>query len=155
MAINPIDGKLQGLAIDPLSYPAILGQDVAGEVVSVGPNVTTFKPGDCVMGNTTGFSTKQESEKGFQAYTILETRLTSKIPDRVSFEQAAVLPLAVSTASLGLFNPDFLGLRPPTVPAQKPNGENLLIWGGASSVGSSAIQLAVAAGYEVLTTSSP
>lgn len=155
LAINPIDGKLQALAIYPLNYPTILGQDVAGEVVAVGPQVSRFKKGDRVIGNAAGFGTKRETEKGFQAYTVLETNMASEIPDDISFERAVVLPLALSTAASGLFNPDFLNLQLSTEPVQKPTGKALLIWGGASSVGCNAIQLAVAAGYEVITTASP
>ncbi len=155
VAINPIDGKLQALAFYPLPYPTIMGQDVAGEVVSVGPNVTNFKEGDRVIGFTAGFTTKKDTDNAFQAYTVLDTSTISKIPDSISFENGVVLPLSVSTAASGLFNPDFLNLRLPTEPAQKPTGETLLVWGGASSVGSSVIQLAVAAGYQVTTTASP
>jgi NADPH:quinone reductase-like Zn-dependent oxidoreductase len=50
---------------------------------------------------------------------------------------------------------DQLALSLPTIPHPKPRGKTLLIWGGATSVGCNAIQLAVAAGYEVITTSSP
>jgi NADPH:quinone reductase-like Zn-dependent oxidoreductase len=71
------------------------------------------------------------------------------------FEKAVVLPLGLSTAACGLFQEDFLNLRFPTEPKSQGKGEALLVWGGASSVGSNAIQLAVAAGYEVYTTSSP
>ncbi|KIW64132.1 hypothetical protein PV04_09087 [Phialophora macrospora] len=155
VAINPIDNKLQQLAFYPLAYPTILGQDVAGEIVTLGPDVAGFDVGDRVIGVTAGFSTKQNTEKAFQAYTILEARLTSKIPETIPFERGVVLPLAVATAASGLFNPDFLALQLPTTPARQPTGETLLVWGGASSVGSSAIQLAVAAGYEVVTTASP
>lgn len=155
VAINPIDGKLQALAFYPIPYPTILGQDVAGEVVSVGSGVTRFKVGDRVIGNAAGFGTKKDTDRAFQAYTILQDNMASPIPSSVSYEQAVVLPLAISTAASGLFNPDFLHLRIPTIPPQKSTGEALLIWGGASSVGSCAIQLAVAAGYEVVTTASP
>ena len=155
IAINPIDGKLQRFAVYPLTYPTILGQDVAGEVTAIGPNVTRFKKGDRVIGNAAGFATKQDTAKGFQAYTILEVNQTSAIPDALSFEKGVVLPLGVSTAASGLFNPDNLNLNLPTEPAPSPTGEALLVWGGASSVGSCAIQLAVAAGYEVITTASP
>lgn len=155
VAINPIDGKLQALALYPLNYPEILGQDVAGEVIEVGPNVTRFKKGDRVLGNAIGFHTKRNEEKGFQAYTILETHMASKIPASMSFETAVVLPLGTSTAACGLFHADFLNLQLPTEPAQKLTGKVLLVWGGASSVGCNAIQLAVAAGYEVIATASP
>ncbi|KAG4441873.1 hypothetical protein IFR05_002674 [Cadophora sp. M221] len=155
IAINPIDGKLQYLAVYPVKYPTILGQDVAGDVISVGPGVTRFKPCDRVLGVATGFVTGKDSEKGFQSYTILTVNGTSEIPDHVSFENAVVLPLAVATAASGLFHPDILNLQLPTEPARSLTGNTLLVWGGASSVGSNVIQLAVAAGYEVITTSSP
>jgi NADPH:quinone reductase-like Zn-dependent oxidoreductase len=155
IGINPIDVKLQKLAIYPLKYPAILGEDVAGEIVSVGPGVTAFQPGDRVLGTANGFDSKQDSEQGYQAYTVLETGLSCRIPDTVSFEEAVVLPLALITAAAGLFNPGFLNLQLPECPQAPSTGQTLLIWGGASSVGSSAIQLAVAAGYEVVTTASP
>jgi NADPH:quinone reductase-like Zn-dependent oxidoreductase len=155
IAINPIDGKLQKLAVYPIEYPTILGQDVAGEVISVGPGVTRFQPGDRVMGFATAFVAKKLEMAGFQEYTVLDTTASSRIPDAMSYESAAVAPLGIATAASGLFLPDQLGLQLPSVPSQKPNGQTLLIWGGASCVGSSAIQLAVAAGYEVITTASP
>ncbi|PGH28174.1 hypothetical protein AJ80_00064 [Polytolypa hystricis UAMH7299] len=154
IAINPIDSKIQELALFPLPYPTILGQDVAGEVVAVGPHVTRFKKGDRVIGNAAGFATGRDEEKAFQAFTILWTNLTCEIPDSMPFEKAVVLPLGVTTAAAGLFQTDFLNLRLPTVHVQKSTGKTLLVWGGASSVGSNSIQLAVAAGYEVITTAS-
>lgn len=155
IAVNPIDHKLQKLAIYPLDYPVILGQDVAGTVVSVGSDVTHFKPGDRVIGCTAGFATKDNAEKAFQEYAILQQNLASRIPEGMSFESAVVLPLAVTTASAGLFNPDLLGLQLPEQPAKGSTGEVLLVWGGAGSVGSAAVQLAVAAGYAVFATASP
>lgn len=154
IAINPIDVKIQQGAPYPLDYPAILGEDVAGEVVAVGPNVTRFRAGDRVMGAPAGFFTKRPTEKAFQAYAVLETNLACHIPGSMSFERAAVVPLGLSTAACALFSADLLGLRLPAEPAREPTGKVLLVWGGASSVGLNAIQLAVAAGYEVVTTCS-
>lgn len=148
--------KLQDLAIYPITYPAILGQDVAGEVVAVGEDLSgRFKVGSRVMGTTSGFATKRDTEKGFQAYTVLEGVLTSELPDGMEYERAVVLPLGVTTAAAGLFNSDFLGLRLPREPRGEGTGEVLLVWGGASSVGTAAVQLGVAAGYTVFATASP
>jgi NADPH:quinone reductase-like Zn-dependent oxidoreductase len=154
VAINPIDWKLQELSLYPLNYPTILGQDVAGEVVAVGPNVTRFKQGDRVIGLAAGYATKQDEAKAFQNYTMLQVNLCCEIPDHLSFESAVVVPYGLATAAAALFQDDFLKLQLPTEPAQKHTGKTLLVWGGASSVGSNAIQLAVAAGYEVITTAS-
>ena len=155
VAINPVDGSLQSFAWMPLNYPTILGQDVAGEVEAVGPNVTRFKQGSRVLGHAVGMATKQHKSNAFQHYTILQTNMACEIPENISFESAAVIPLGCSTAASALFQDAFLKLHLPTVPSQKPRGKTLLIWGGASSVGSNAIQLAVAAGYQVVTTASP
>lgn len=153
VAINPIDGLLQTLAVFPLNYPTILGCDVAGEIVAVGSNVH-FKVGNRVLGHAPGVTTQRTEENAFQAYTILRSNLTAEIPDGISFEAAAVVPLGCSTAAAGLFQDDFLNLQPPTEPGASSTGQIVLIWGGASSVGSNAIQLAVAAGYSVIATAS-
>ena len=64
-----------------------------------------------------------------------------------------VLPLALSTAAAGLYQKDYLGLPYPTID-NKPSGKTILVWGGSSSVGSTAIQLAKASGLEVISTAS-
>ncbi|KYK53977.1 hypothetical protein DCS_05926 [Drechmeria coniospora] len=154
VAINPVDGNLQYTAFFPLKYPAILGQDVAGEVVAVGPHVTRFRTGDRVVGHAVGMATGRHEDAAFQNYTILQTNMCSPIPASMPYEVAAVLPLGLSTAASGLFRQDFLNLQLPSVPAKEQAGKTILVWGGASSVGSNAIQLCVAAGYEVITTAS-
>jgi NADPH:quinone reductase-like Zn-dependent oxidoreductase len=94
------------------------------------------------------------AQGAFQIYSVLQAHMTSPIPSTLSYERAAVLPLGVSTAACGLFQKDQLALQYPSIDP-KPTGKTLLIWGGSTSVGSNAIQLAVAAGYEVFTTASP
>lgn len=155
IAINPLDNMLQTAARFPLAYPNIFGQDVAGEVVAIGNEVSRFKVGDRVVGHAVGLVSKRAEENAFQNFTILNTSMASPIPNSMPFENAAVLPLGLSTAACGLFQPSpFLALQLPTAPPQKPKGECVLIWGGSSSVGSNAIQLCIAAGYTVISTSS-
>lgn len=159
VAINSLDWIIQvagSLAYRWLSYPTVLGSDVAGEVAEVGKAVTRFRVGDRVLGHAVGSDKDSNSaaEGAFQQYTVVLERMASPIPDTMPFEDAAVLPLAVSTAACGLFQTDQLGLRHPSVNAE-PTGQTLLVWGGSTSVGSNAIQLATAAGYEVITTASP
>ena len=160
IALNPFDGVVQtlGSMVTPwVTYPAILGSDVAGEVVAIGASVSRFKPGDRVLGLALGIDklANRAAEGAFQKYVILRQEATTALPDSVTFEQAAVLPLAVATAACGLFLDDQLGLRAPSVERSEPSGRTVLIWGGSTSVGSAAIQLAAAAGYEVITTASP
>lgn len=160
LAVNPIDHIIQNqgdMVYTHLKYPAILGFDVSGEVVQTGKNITRFKPGDRVVAASVGAAKNRNlpSHCGFQLYTVLLPRMTSAIPDTLSYEKAAVIPLGLSTAACGLFQKDHLALQHPSVPAAKPTGKTVLIWGGSTSVGCNAIQIAVAAGYEVITTCSP
>jgi len=142
-----------------LAHPAVLGTDVAGEVVAIGSHVTRLAVGDRVAGLATGTDKGRDStrEGAFQHYTALLERLTTVIPDGLSFERAAVLPLGVSTAACALFQERHLGLRlPPTSRggAAQADREVVVVWGGSSSVGMNAVQLATAAGYDVLSTAS-
>jgi len=159
VAINPVDWNKQVVGdfmFSWIKYPFVLGADVAGEVVEVGKAVTRFKVGDRALGHAVGMDKRRNSaaEGAFQAYTVVLAHMAAPIPHAMSFDQAAVLPLAVSTAACGLFQKDYLSLHHPSA-AATPRDETLLVWGGSTSVGSNAIQLAVAAGYEVVTTSSP
>ena len=159
IAVNPVDWIIQvagGLAYRWLTYPAVLGSDVAGDIVAVGGDVTRFHVGERVLAHVVGTDkdSNTSTQGAFQYYSVALEQLTSAIPDSLSYEQASVLPLAVSTAACGLFQADFLGLRHPTLTPES-TGETVLVWGGSTSVGSQGIQLAVAAGYEVITTASP
>ena len=157
VAINPVDWALQdiGEALFPwITYPRVLGADIAGEVVEVGSAVSRFKIGDRILGYSASLRENESSRGAFQAYTVLIAHMASPIPSALSYESPAVLPLGLSTAACGLFQKDYLALQYPSVPP-KPTDKALLVWGGSTSVGSNAIQLAVAAGYEVITTASP
>ena len=159
IAVNPLDEIKQStgnLMYRWLPYPAVLGEDVAGEVAEVGEGVTRFRVGDRVLAYAVGMEKGRhhQPEGGFQHYTVARAQLAAPIPDTMRFEEAAVLPLAISTAASALFQTDQLGLRHPTSP-EPPTGQAILVWGGSTSVGSNAIQLAVAAGYDVVATASP
>jgi NADPH:quinone reductase-like Zn-dependent oxidoreductase len=160
VATNPLDFIKQtvgDLLYDWVKYPIILGSDVAGEVVEVGEDVTRFKVGDRVVGQSVGMAKKHNSPAlcGFQEYVNLLAHMSSPIPDSLRYENAAVIPLGLSTAACALFQTDQLALQFPSSPAAKSTGKIVLVWGGSTSVGANAIQLATAAGYDVITTCSP
>ena len=94
------------------------------------------------------------AEGAFQQYVVLMEHMVTPIPDDVAFEQAAVLPLTLSTAATGMFQQDHLGLAMPSLHPVDRN-ETVLVWGGSTCVGSNAVQLARCAGYRVVATSSP
>lgn len=166
VAINPFDWVLQfiGPAVaDYIKYPFIFGTDVAGEVVEVGPGVERFRVGDRVCGSATAIAKEVNlpTEGAFQLYTVMRQHMLAPIPSHITDDRACVLGLGLGTAAYGLFHPDYLGLDMPSIPVPtdvvsrsgKPRA--VIITGGSSSVGSNAVQLAVSAGYRVLSTSSP
>lgn len=167
VAVNPVDWIVQSagrLMFRWLRYPAIVGFDVAGDVVDVGAGVTRVRPGDRILGLAVGAEKGRGSrESAFQELVVLQEHLVTQLPEELSYEDACVLPLAISTAACGLFQTRHLGLRlPVTAPgtptpssATTSTSESVLIWGGSTSVGGNAIQLAVAAGYDVVSTASP
>ncbi|KAH8662460.1 zinc-binding oxidoreductase CipB [Xylariales sp. PMI_506] len=168
VAVNPVDWKIQYQSIFDLDYPLILGEDVAGEVVEVGSAVgSAFQVGDRVTAYASGRPASFSRRGAFQQYVAVPVNVSSHIPDTLSFTDAAVLPLGIATAAAGLFQDDYLNLPLPIAkPANQLTTDSsatnsaatdkvLLIWGGSSSVGTSAIQLAAAAGVHIATTASP
>ncbi|EIC08097.1 Alcohol dehydrogenase zinc-binding domain protein [Microbacterium laevaniformans OR221] len=160
LAVNPLDAIIQSngaVMYGWLRYPVILGEDVAGVVVGVGRDIDTFVVGDRVVAYAIGLEKGRDAigESGFQAYVSVDASLAARLPDDLLFEDAAVLPLAVSTAAAGLFEADQLALDYSALGAATPREDVVVVWGGATAVGGNAIQLARAAGYRVITTTSP
>ena len=159
VAVNPVDWIVQrmgGLGFPWLRYPLVLGWDVAGEVMAIGDGVTRFAIGDRVVGLAVGQdkAVNDAAEGGFQHYVRLRDSMTTPIPKTLGWEQAAVLPLGLATAACALFQQGHLALAHPSVSPSR-TGKTVLVWGASTSVGSNAVQLAVAAGYEVIATASP
>ncbi|MES1907390.1 MAG: hypothetical protein MHM6MM_000515 [Cercozoa sp. M6MM] len=129
---NPIDYKVrEGMMQAPISEenPLIVGWDVAGQVVSVGADVTDFAAGDAVF--FAGDITKPGS---YAEYAVVDARLVAKKPTSMGFEDAAALPLTALTAHETLVEK----MRLDENSAEK----SLLIVNGAGGVGSVAIQYA-------------
>ncbi|PYH78043.1 putative quinone oxidoreductase [Aspergillus uvarum CBS 121591] len=150
-AVNPTDWKMQDTPYFELEYPFIWGTDVAGTIVQLGSEVRQFKVGQRVIGHCDSLLTRKVTNAGFQLYTTVREILVAEIPDSLPLANAAVLPLSVSTAASALYVQ--LDLPFPSL-SPKSTGKRIVIWGGSSSVGSSAIQLAVASGLEVVATAS-
>ncbi|QIW96703.1 hypothetical protein AMS68_002221 [Peltaster fructicola] len=152
IAINPVDWKQQDNGWFIKQYPVILGCDISGEITEVGSGVSKFKAGDRVIGHCTALGTGDNKNGAYQLYSVLPGERVAKIPSSMSFEQAAVLPLAISTAADGLYksaSEGMLGLPYPTADT-KPSNKVLVVYGGSSSVGAITIQLATASGARVI-----
>jgi NADPH:quinone reductase-like Zn-dependent oxidoreductase len=160
VAINPVDWKQASSGLFIRAWPTILGCDTAGTVHSVGSGVAGFKVGDRVLAHCIGVKSGEDADEAFQLYSRVPVELACVIPEDMAFEDAAVVPLGLSTAAAGLYEAQHLGLplplpRGPSETETETETEKVvLVWGGSSSVGSSAIQLAVASGFAVVTTAS-
>lgn len=138
-ALNPVDYQvIESSGNKNWSYPHYAGVDVAGVVTEIGDNVTNFKIGDAIACHM------DLNKKGsFTEYTAVGANTAAKIPENVSFDQAAAILCAGLTAYQTIY--------------QKLNTsqkKNILIHGGAGGVGSFAIQLAKELGLKVITTAS-
>src|SRR6185295_7659439 len=109
-----------------------LGLECAGRIVRTGEGVKTFKPGDRVMGF---------APSAFANYVTVPSHVMVRIPETMSFEAAATVPVAFSTAYYGL-----------VTLAHLSRGEWVLIHGGAGGVGLAALQIALARGARVIAT---
>ncbi len=144
ISVNPVDAKLRAPRDEVLTEPRVLGWDVAGTVVAVGPEVSLFAVGDAVYyaGSVTRPGANSE-------YHLVDERIVGHKPASLNFAQAAALPLTTITAWEALF--DRLAISSTGADA----GKRILIIGGAGGVGSIAIQLAKKlAKLEVIATAS-
>lgn len=162
VGLNHIDvWGFRGMAFAKRLYPLTVGAEAAGEVVAIGPDVTTVKPGDRVVpysaltcgtckpcqrgrdnlcenvGGVRGFHID-----GFaQDLTNHPARLLAKIPDGVDWHDAACVAVAYGTVEHMLFDN-----------AQLEPGETILVHAGGSGIGSIAIRIAKSMGCTVITT---
>ena len=111
----------------------ILGLDVAGRVEEVGAKATQFQPGDEVFGDLS-----ECGLGGFAEYVCAREDALALKPARLTFEEAAAVPMAAVTALQGLR--DKGGIQP---------GQRVLINGASGGVGTFAVQIAKSCGAEV------
>jgi NADPH2:quinone reductase len=137
--VNPIDVYVRsGMIPAKLSFPWILGRDLAGTVVETGPAVKRFKTGDRVWASNQGTDGRPGT---FAELAAVDEQWLNPIPDGVSEKDAVALSLVGITAHLGL-----------TRDARLKAGETIFVNGGSGGVGSAVVQMARALGARVLTT---
>ena len=135
--VNPIDRKIRNGSMRlllPARFPLVLGYDVAGEVVEIGPEVTRFQPGDAVFG---GVDVIRQGGSYAELALAREAALAPK-PQALSFEEAAAVPMAALTALQALRDKGELAA-----------GEKVLVNGASGGVGHFAVQIAAALGARV------
>jgi NADPH:quinone reductase-like Zn-dependent oxidoreductase len=130
-SVNPVDWKLAAHA----PAGSIPGRDLSGVIDALGPDTGPWKPGQAVIGiAVTG---------AYAEYALVPVSALAAKPARLSFDEAAGLPVVGETAWRAMV----------TVADVQP-GQKVLIQGGAGGVGSMAVQIAHARGAHVLATAS-
>ena len=137
--VNPIDLYIRSGAIPvKMSFPYILGRDLAGTVVETGANVKGFKAGDRVWATNQGTDGRAGT---FAEFAAVDERWLHPTPPGASDEDIVALSLVGITAQLGLVRN--AGLRA---------GEVLFVNGGSGGVGSCVVQMAKILGARVIAT---
>lgn len=144
VSVNPIDVRSRAPRDQVEQMPQILGRDVAGIVVQVGPACTLFQQGDEVY-----YAGSLLRPGGNSEFHLVDERIVGHKPRNLDFAQAAAIPLTSLTAQEGLF--ERLGISRAPATNQK---KTILMIGAAGGVGSIATQLAGLAGLTVIGTAS-
>jgi NADPH2:quinone reductase len=135
--VNPIDYKVLGRLTAASSYPFVLGADFAGVIERVPAGERDLHAGDRVFGTS-------HKNGAYADYTAVapgvKTELLARIPDGVTNEQAAALPIPAITALGSL---ELLGVSA---------GQRLVVMGAAGAVGGYAVQMARSRGAHVYAT---
>jgi NADPH:quinone reductase-like Zn-dependent oxidoreductase len=154
IALNPVDWAQREFGAMVTQYPTVLGSDVAGIVISTGSSIASshLKPGDRVVAFASGYFHNSDPDYGaFQKRVIVPVEKVFLLPESIGFNEGTLLPMGVSTAWSGFYS---IGIVRDTQfkPEEK---KGIVVWGGASSIGSAAIQVAKSMGFVVYTTASP
>ena len=131
-SVNPIDYKRRaGLTKDfyPIKFPGLMGVDVAGTVVKVGPGVEEFAAGDQVFAM---------ADNTYAELCVVKAAILAKIPKGLDLIEAAALPLVTTT---GNQLASATGIKP---------GQTVLVAGAAGNVGRSAVFTAKQLGATVI-----
>ncbi|WP_238877762.1 zinc-binding dehydrogenase [Achromobacter xylosoxidans] len=133
---------VQGMPGIKVPLPVVIGLDLAGEVSEVGPGVSGWKAGDRVLVNPLNRARGLMGEMldgGMAEYCLVSQEQLIALPDAVSFDDAAALPVAYGTAHRMLITHQTV--RP---------GDRVLILGASGGVGTASVILAKLLGAEVI-----
>jgi len=133
---------VRGMPGIKVPLPMIIGLDLAGEILELGPGVSGWKPGDRVLVNPLNKQKGLMGEMmhgGLAEKCLVATDQLIRMPDKVSFEEAASLPVAYGTAHRML-----------VTHATIRKGDKVLILGASGGVGTGCVLLAKMLGAEVI-----
>ncbi|KAJ5017244.1 Trans-enoyl reductase lepG [Colletotrichum sp. SAR 10_99] len=147
VGLNPSDAKMVQAG---MPQGSMAGLDFAGIVISKGTNVSSdIHPGDRVCGVAFGYNNNDEATGAFAEYVVAEEHLLFRIPDSISFQEAATFPCGLLTGGMVLHNT----MKLKTAPAD--GDRHVLIYGGSTASGLFMIQLLKQCGFIPIVTCSP
>jgi NADPH:quinone reductase-like Zn-dependent oxidoreductase len=132
-SINPFDWKIRSGSVRdfvPMTFPAILGLDVSGTVLTVGQGVTTFAPGDKVFA---------AALQTYASLCVVKAADLARIPAGADPVELAALPTVTTT-----------GAQLAALAMKKGSGQTVLVTGAAGNVGRSAVYTAKSRGATVI-----
>lgn len=135
--VNPLDNMIirgEVKLITPYKIPLVMSNEFSGIVKDVGSNVSNFKKGDRVYARM-----PLDKIGAFAEYVSIDNRALAHIPDYLSFEQAACVPLTALTAIQAF---ELMNVK---------SGDSIFISGGTGSLGAMAIPIAKSLGLKVIT----
>lgn len=138
--VNPLDNMIvreEVKLITPYKYPLVMGNEFSGVIEKVGTNVKGFAQGDRVYARM-----PLDKIGAFAEYVAIDKNAIAKIPEYLSFEEAACVPLTALTAMQAF---ELMNVKP---------GESIFISGGTGSLGAMAIPIAKSMGLKVITSGS-
>src|ERR1700738_2818977 len=137
-SLNPVDYKVAARGYEGWHYPHVLGVCVAGVIETMGESVVSWNPGDQVFYHTTW-----RKDGSYAEFNVAPAHTFARVPEGISFVDAATLPCAALTAYCALYRR--LHIR---------EGDIVLVHAAAGGVGGFAIQVAKAAKAFVIGTCS-
>lgn len=138
--VNPLDNMIvreEVKLITPYKYPLVMGNEFSGIIEKVGTNVKGFAEGDRVYARM-----PLDKIGAFAEYVAIDRNAIAKIPEYLSFEEAACVPLTALTAMQAF---ELMNVK---------SGESIFISGGTGSLGAMAIPIAKSMGLKVITSGS-
>jgi NADPH:quinone reductase-like Zn-dependent oxidoreductase len=133
---------MKGMPGIKVPLPVVIGLDMAGEVHEIGTDVSGWKTGDRVLVNPLNKTKGLMGEMldgGMAEYCLVAADQLLRMPDRVTFEQAAALPVAYGTAHRMFFTHNTIA-----------KGERVVVLGASGGVGTGCVLLAKMLGCEVI-----
>ncbi|KAH7066906.1 putative alcohol dehydrogenase [Paraphoma chrysanthemicola] len=145
-ALNPHDSYSRDIGLFIADdIPAVLGNDVVGEVTALGEGAKRYKVGDKVFGQ----GSMARGSRALQQYAVLDEDFSAEVPKGTSDDEAATLPSNIIADVVAFFDPTHLAIPAPWT--GKTTTENsILIVGGGSNCGRFAVQLAHFSGFKTI-----